>query len=402
MKFLKQISLYTFAGFFGAGINFFIMPVLSHHLTPFDYGLISIFNTYVTILIPLVGLVASGLLSVEYFRTKDQNEFASKFVSVQLIPVVPFILLSLFFYFSYYTIDDALELNNTHRAWGLVITFLALATIYVETFLSFLVIQKKAKAYAFFNVVRVLVEVAITIWLVVVKKWGWEGRLYAWLITSTIFLSISFIYFKKEGFLKGRAEWSLMKKGILFGLPLILHTVGKFVINQSDRLFIAKMISLDKAGIYNLGYTVGSLILIIINAFFNFYTPFLMERLSSIDEEKKLQIVKMSYLFGIGALGILLIISILTPYFFTYLIDKRYETAGQYVFWVGLGYVFWGGYMLFALYIYYFKRNRILGWLAVLNVVINLLFNYWFISLFGAIGSAYATALSFFIDGIIK
>jgi O-antigen/teichoic acid export membrane protein len=401
MKFLKQLSLYTFAGFFGAGVNFFILPVLSYHLTPHDYGLISIFNTYVTILIPLIGLVASGLLSVEYFKTKDQKEFASKFVSVQLVPVLPFIILSLFFYFSYYKIDDALELNNTHRAWGLAITFLALATIYIETFLIFLVIQKNAKAYAFFNVIRVLVEVAITVWLVVYKKWGWEGRLYAWFITSTVFLVISFVYFKKEGFLEGRVAWSFMKEGILFGLPLILHTVGKFVINQSDRLFIAKMISLDKAGIYNLGYTVGALILIIINAFFNFYTPFLMERLADIDEEKKLQIVKMSYLFAIGVFGLLFIITIFTPYFFTYFIDKRYETAGQYVFWVGLGYVFWGGYLLFSTYIFYYKRNRILGWLAILNVAINLLFNYWFISMFGAIGAAYATALSFFIVFVI-
>ena len=183
-------------------------------------------------------------------------------------------------------LDNALELNNTHRVWGLGMMFIALATIYVETFLNFLVIQKKAAAYAIFNVIRVLVEVGITIWLVIGKGWGWQGRLYAWLITSTIFLIISFIYFKKEGFLKGRVEWRFMREGILFGLPLILHTVGKFVINQSDRLFIAKMISLDEAGIYNLGYTVGTLILILINAFFNFYTPFLMERLSALNEER--------------------------------------------------------------------------------------------------------------------
>lgn len=85
MKFLKQLSLYTFAGFFGAGINFFIMPVLSHYLTPIDYGLIAIFNTYVTILVPLVGLTASSLLNVEYFKLKDQAEFTSKFVSVQVL-----------------------------------------------------------------------------------------------------------------------------------------------------------------------------------------------------------------------------------------------------------------------------------------------------------------------------
>lgn len=401
MKFLKQLSLYTFAGFFGAGVNFFIMPVLSHYLAPLDYGLIAIFNTYVTILVPLVGLTASALLSVEYFKLEDRQKFASKFVSIQIVPVLPFLALAVLLYSLYHQVAATLELENTHRLWGLAIVFLALASIYIETFLSFLVVQKKAQLYALFNVIRVLIEVGITIWLVIFKGWGWQGRLYAWLFTSSVFFIISFVYFKREGFLSGKVEWRYMKEGILFGLPLILHTIGKFVINQSDRLFIAKMISLDKAGIYNVGYTIGTLILILISAFFNFYTPFLMERLADLSEEKKLQIVKISYLYGVGALTTLLVISLLTPLLFAYFIDKRYASAAQYVFWVGLGYVFWGGYMLFSTYIFYYKKNRILGWLAIINILTNILFNYWFITLFGAIGAAYATALSFLIVFIL-
>jgi O-antigen/teichoic acid export membrane protein len=401
MRILKQLSIYTFAGFFGAGINFFIMPVLSHYLAPFDYGIISIFNTYVTILIPLIGLLASSFLTVEYYKSKDKIEFASKFISVQIVPIFPFLIFSLLVYFSYDRLAITLELANTNKVWGLGIVFLAIATIYVETFFNFLVIQKKTTTYALFNVLKVLVEVGITLWLVIGRGWGWQGRLYAWLVTSIIFLVVSFFYFKREGFLEGKVKWHFMKEGILFGLPLILHTIGKFVINQSDRLFIAKMISLNEAGIYNLGYTVGTLIMILINAFFNFYSPFLMERLSAIDEEKKFQIVKMSYLFMIGAFASLVLISVLAPFFFSWFVDSRYNTATQYVFWVGLGYVFWGGYMLFATYIFYYKQNRILGWLAMLNVIVNIGLNYFFIKLFGAIGAAYATALSFFIVFII-
>ena len=97
----------------------------------------------------------------------------------------------------------------------------------------------------------------------------------------------------------------------------------------------------------------------------------------------------------------LLIISFVTPYFFDWFINKRFAEGAKYVFWVGLGYVFWGGYMLFSTYIFYFKRNRILAWLAVLNVIINVIFNYCFIKWFGAIGAAYSTALSFLIVFII-
>src|SRR6185295_5091463 len=108
MKFIKQISLYTFVGLFGAAINFFVMPVLSHYLSPADYGLVSLFNTYVTILIPLVSLSAFTLLNVDYFKEKDRQVFASKFNSIQVIPLFITLILSLFVWLFYKPLADDL------------------------------------------------------------------------------------------------------------------------------------------------------------------------------------------------------------------------------------------------------------------------------------------------------
>ena len=83
MKFLKQLSLYTLVGVIGAGINFFVMPVLSHYLLPSDYGLLALFNTYITILIPVVSISAYALLSVDYFKQKDKNVFENQDPSLQ-------------------------------------------------------------------------------------------------------------------------------------------------------------------------------------------------------------------------------------------------------------------------------------------------------------------------------
>jgi O-antigen/teichoic acid export membrane protein len=243
----------------------------------------------------------------------------------------------------------------------------------------------------------VLIEVGLTFYFVVGNRYGWEGRMYSWLIVTTLAFIIGAVYSYKQGLLRGGIKIKFINEGILFGSPLILHDLGKFVVNQSDRIFIAKMISISEAGVYSIGYTVGSLVMILVNAYFNFYTPFLMERLSDITEEKKLQIVKMAYLYGIACVVVLILIIFLTPIFFKILIAPNYYKGVNYVFWVALGYCFWGGYMLFSGFIFFFKKNKILGWLAVFNIVTNLLFNYLFIKTFGAMGAAYATALSFFL-----
>jgi O-antigen/teichoic acid export membrane protein len=102
VKLFRQFSLYTFVGFFSAGINFLLMPYLSHFIDPAGYGILSMVNSFVTILIPLVGFTASGLIAVEFYRVRDKKEFASIFSSIQVIPIVPgliFFLITLFFPF---------------------------------------------------------------------------------------------------------------------------------------------------------------------------------------------------------------------------------------------------------------------------------------------------------------
>jgi len=90
--------------------------------------------------------------------------------------------------------------------------------------------------------------------------------------------------------------------------------------------------------------------------------------------------------------------NIASPFFFKYFMDIRYLQGYTYVFWVSVGYFFWGVYMLFSSYIYYYKQTKFLVWLAIINIITNLALNYYFIGIYGGIGAAYATALSFFIN----
>lgn len=401
MKSLRSLSIYTFVGFFGAGINFVLMPLLSHYLTPTDYGLLALINTYVTILIPLVSLVAYGYITVEYFHMEDQRKFASLFSSVAVIPILPTLVLFVFGYFFYDYFAGILELPVDAKWWALSMFPLAAMTVYIDTISSYQVVTRDSKYYAVYNVLRVLVEVGLTLLFVLHMEMGWKGRLLSWVITSVIFTAASFFYFYRKKLLTLEIQWKYVKAGIIFGAPLIFHTLGKFVVNQSDRLFISKMVSLQEAGIYSVGYTIGTVMLIGASALANIASPFIMERLKTIDAQQERQIRKFTYLCIGGLLLILLIMNIASPFFFKYFMDIRYLKGYTYVFWVSLGYFFWGVYMLFSSYIYYYKKTKFLIILAIINILTNLFFNYYFITKYGGIGAAYATALSFFINLVL-
>lgn len=401
MKIFQQLSIYTFVSFLGAGIGFLLMPYLSHFIEPGDYGILSILNSFITLIIPLISLVASSIISVEYYKMKEKSDFASLFSSIQLIPVVPtlfFLLLTLLFPG---TLCDFLEIPQHKQYWLSISVLLAFFTIYFETLLMYNVIDKKPMHFAYFNIAKLVIEVSFTIWFVSGLRMGWEGRMWSWVISSGILGIASLCYFSKSNLLTTKIKSSYFWAGIIFGLPLILHTIGKFVINQSNRIFIAKMESVTEAGIYNVGAQVGMVILLLVNAAGNFYTPYLYERLADLQENGKRQIVIMTYGIIAALFLALIVITLLAPLFFKYLVDPKYIKATIYVFWVGLGYFFWGIYILFSGFIFYQKKTNFLGVLAILNVGISLVLNYFLIQNFGSLGAAYASVISFFIVAAI-
>ena len=133
----------------------------------------------------------------------------------------------------------------------------------------------------------------------------------------------------------------------------------------------------------------------------NIASPFIMERLREPNADKERQIRRFTYVCIGGLLLILIIMNVLSPVFFRYFMDSRYLEGTTYVFWVSLGYLFWGIYMFFSSYIYYYKKTNYLIWLAIVNIISNLAFNYYFIIKYGGIGAAYATALSFLINLVL-
>jgi O-antigen/teichoic acid export membrane protein len=90
-----------------------------------------------------------------------------------------------------------------------------------------------------------------------------------------------------------------------------------------------------------------------------------------------------------------------TPYLFKYFIGHEFRGGAPYVFWIGLSYVFLGMYKMVVGILFYKKKTAMLSWLALVNVVLNLLLNYILIQYFGAMGAAYATLISFLLVFLI-
>jgi O-antigen/teichoic acid export membrane protein len=398
-KIFYSFSVYTLTTVLCALLSLLILPILTTHLSQRDYGLTALFSTFVMILTPILGFTSGSYFWLAFFK-KEPRVYLNKLFSTYFwlicgMSLVIIILLIIFF-----------PLLKNLSVFNLLFILLIPATGFISLIScetgNYFINNKKPVNYLIYSVLITLIELGLSYYLVVYVLKCWEGRIVAWFISLFIqFLFTVWLFGFKEKYIQFTFSKSLLFKLLLFGYPLIFHQLGKFIINQSDRLFITKMISLDEAGIYSIGYQVGAMLLLPIAAFANFYGPFVYERLSDINPQKKIEIVKVSYIFAGVILFCFLALLIISPLFFELLIDKKFFAGKIYVFWVALAYVFWGLYMMFSTVIFYKEKTKFLGWLAVLNVTLNALFNYCLILKFGAIGAAYATTISFFIVCVI-
>jgi O-antigen/teichoic acid export membrane protein len=395
-KIAFSFSLYSLTAVICAALSILLLPILTKHLSEKDYGATALFSTFVMIISPIIGLSSGGYFWIEFFKkdstlTKQALVFSSYF----WITIFTTLCITLLIFILYPLIK---EISFFNLLFLLLIPATGLITLIGEETKNYYVNKKKPLTYLFYSVSITLIEIGLSYYFVIYVFKNWEGRIYAWLISLLVqFIFTICIFAVKESYLKFIFSKTDFQKLILFGYPLIFHQLGKFVVNQSDRIFISKMISLDEAGIYSIGYQVGSMILLPISAFSNFFNPYIFERLSDLNQQKKVEIVKSSYVFISVIFICFFLVVILSPFFFELFIDSKFKHGLVYVPWVALSYVFWGIYLVFSAIIFYKEKTKFLGLLSLFNIVLNCLLNVILINYFGAIGAAYATAISFLV-----
>ena len=158
------------------------------------------------------------------------------------------------------------------------------------------------------------------------------------------------------------------------------------------------MVSLEMVGIYSVGYMFGMVVILFTDAFLKAWSPWFYKMLSNADNTKKLKIVKYSYLYILATFIIAFGISIFAKFIIPYVVDVRYAGAEVYVFWIAIGYAVHGVYKIFFPYLVHISKTAFLGISTVIAALLNLIFNYFLIKEFGAIGAAYATVLSFIVS----
>lgn len=397
MKLLKNSAVYLSSSILSKLVPFLLLPIMTKYLSPEEYGLLSIYLIIITLYDAFIGMNMHANISKNFFKV-EKEELALYIGNIFYILIFTFILyMAVTFLINIYF--DELFLISTY--WLYLIPIFSVMTMVNE--LNTTILRNEHRAYMFgvFEISNTVLKMGFTILFLVVFSLSWYSQVFGVLVGSVVFFIVGIVYMKNRGYLDFTFDKEKIKSILHISIPLVPHSLGGIVIAMSDRLFIEQMVGLEAVGLYTVGYSFGMIVMLFADAFIKAWSPWFYKNLADPTDSKKQKIVKYTYVFILGLFvltwGIAIVAELILPYF----VDERYHGAGEFIFWIAIGYAIRGIYQIFFPYLVHINRTSFLATSTVVAAIFNLIFNYILINLYGAIGAAYATVIAFAVSALL-
>ena len=397
MQIIKNSSIYLGSSMLNKMIPFLLLPIMTSYLSAEEYGVLAIYVVFISFYSAFIGMAIQTNISKNFFKVSKEN-LSLIIGNILIILFSTFILALLFSYFLTLFFDTIFSIPTN---WFLVIPFISAMMMINELNTTILRNEQRAYMFGIFEISNTFIKMSLTIVFLVVFSLNWYSQVLGTLMGSVIFFLVGIFYMKQRAYISVKLNKEKIKSILSISLPLIPHVIGGVVIAMSDRLFIEQMVGIEAVGVYSVGYMFGMVVLLFTDAFIKAWSPWFYKAIENPTAEKKIKIVKYSYIYIVSIFILAIIISRAGEWILPYVVDEKFYNAKEYIVWIALGYAIHGVYKIFFPYLVHINKTKILAFSTLLAAVINLVLNYFFIKYYGAIGAAYATIVSFLVSTIL-
>lgn len=388
------VGVYAGGNLVGALVPFILLPFFTGHMSPSEYGLTSMYHVLVAILTPVVGLSLHGAIG----RRHVDRESIDFPLYVTVCLKIAFVSLLVTGVLVFAASSWIVSLTSFPVGWLWAPLAVAASQAISQSLLSIWQMEGRPRAYALFQGLLLISQFAVSYFLVVVRGAGWVGSVVGHSAVAVLFALIGLYLLRRERWLRNGFDRSYALHAIKFGLPLVPHVLGAWVLTMVDRVFVTKFSGLGEAGIYAVGVQFGLAMSLLTTSFNQGWVPWLFSRLKRGAEDELRQVVVFTYWYSFALLIIAGALALLAPLIVPTIVGQEYIGAVRFIPWIALGYAFNGMYKMVTNYIFYVEKTHLLAWVTFGSGLVNVILSYVLVQSMGAIGGAISAACSFLLS----
>lgn len=389
--------LFVGAEILSKALPFLLLPILTRFFTPADYGLVATFLAFQNIMAVLTGLSTHGAVNVAYFRLGKDH----------LPPYIASVLAVLFLSLGVSVLLAGLAFPWLSPRLGLGWGWLALGVIMSAaqfvTQINLVLWQCERRPFPFvaYQIAQTALGVGMTLLLVVVFRWGWQGQLASLAASALLFSALSLMVLWRRGYLRARPNPKDMRDALRFGVPLIPHSLSGWVLTGIDRFFLTSMAGATVTGLYSAGFQIGMVLGVAATAFNRAWMPYLFEKLAEGEAAAKVRIVRITYAYFAVILAGVALLALLAPSMAGLVLGPRFAGATVYIFWFGLAFAFNGMYFMVVNQLLFVKKTHVLAAITFSVGFLHAGLTYLLIRMRGPLGASQAVAISFALQFLL-
>lgn len=384
----KASVSYTVCSILQKALSFFTLPLFTRLLTQEQYGQYSIYTSWSSILTIFITLnLAYGSFSAAMMRFEHDRE--------RYIAAIQNIVLGLsaVFLAIYLPFDEW-----WNKLFELPTTLVCLMVAEIVTYFSLMCWYGiKRFQYKYISVIALTMVTSVaapTLAYVLVTASEEKGyaRIFGYALVTVAVGAALFVSNAIKG--KGGFSKKYIRYALSFNVPLIIYYLSQVVFNQSDRIMIGHMLEdgTAKAGMYNVAYSLATLLIFVLNAINNSYVPWFYGKIKEGKEKENRNVAN-----GIALLMAFLLLGViaLAPEIILLMAGEAYAQAAWVVPPVAMSILLLFYSQLFINVEFYFEEKTLLVWGSVGSALLNVLLNIAFIPLFGFVAAGYTTLVSY-------
>ena len=394
---IRDSAIYGLADFILKILAFFTFPIFAHLLSVPDYGVLSLAGVIAGFVGMFINLGLNNAVQRFYFDSSIDPKKRPALISTgYFIMVLSSILITGVCILAAWFVRD-----YTLVAYELPFSYLALALLanIPAQLLTFAndTIRLHFSPVKFFtlSLIRNLAGILLAIILMKYFDQGLFGYFLANVVGSAIFIPLGMWFIRKD--LQWKFDMPLARSILKFGYPFVFAGLGFWLFASMDRWMLGEWSTMEEAGIYSVAFKIGSIVMFVNSAFGQAWSPMAIKVMNENPDNYKILFSKLfTYL-----LALLLIVGAGTGLFATEFLHittpKPYWSADNATIWVCMGLVFSGTTQLTALGISISKKTKFFTYIAWITAALNFGINYLLIPVWGALGSAIATTLTYIV-----
>jgi O-antigen/teichoic acid export membrane protein len=392
----KDTILYGLGGVLAKSLSLLLLPVYTRLFSPEDYGIIEMLNLLIAFLMTIMISGTNSAQSFYFFKISDEGEPAQRGIISAVLQwrILWGGICVVFASFCFGTINAGFFRHGLTQGLFLIACATAFFSQLKQQSIEISRLLFRPMNYFGLTIANTLVASGIGLILIIHFRLGVVGYFLGLLSASVILTVIGWYLVKRY------LEWTSLRKDwwpdvLKFGVPLIPNGFAMYLLNTSDRWFIANYKGIDELGLYAVGAKFAMTMGMLIQTFRLAWAPVAMKAMQNNEGKSLFRFVGRIYL-GLAVSGVILLTAS-APKIIDFMVPEEYFQAYPIVGILAWYPVFYGFYLIASTGIWKKEKTAWTPLLMIGAAGLNVFLNSLWVPMYGSLGAAIATSFSFLV-----